>query len=237
MIRLRISLLAPLLLVLSPPLSAPIQAQEARPVIRVAGSGEVPLVPDFATFRIGVRVQDSTAEAAAAAMSSRIDAVVDTLEAMGFPQDSLPTRLFDVSADRAYREGNRIVGYSAGVTLEVRTFELDRLAEFVGRAITAGATEAGGVRFDSTERSAARAEAIRLALEAAQRDAEVIAEARGGRLGRLIEISTVSGGSGRTYVHATEFEMAGPPISGSVLTPDRIKVRASVEVLWELQRD
>lgn len=212
-----------------------LEAQEDPAVVRVAGSGEVSLPPDYATLGVGVRVQDSTAEAATAEMSARIESVVDTLEAMGFPGDSLPTRVFSVTTDRARGQDNRITGYSAQVTLQLRTSDLDRLAEIVGGCIAAGATEVGRVDFGSTRAEAARADALRLALEAAEGDAEVIAAARGARLGRLIEVSTSRGSFAVMARRSLEIGSTGPPpLTAYALSPSQITVRASVEAVWEL---
>ena len=211
-------------------------AQEEAPVVRVAGTGEVMVSPDYATLDIGVRIQQQTAEAAAAAMSRHIEAIVDTLVDMGFAQDSLPTQVFSISADPDRQEGNRITGYTAVVTLQVNTRELDRLADFVGAAVTAGATEVRNVRFHSTGAEEARAEALRQAVAMATREAEVIAEARGARLGRLLEIGTVQDGGirlrGMSALAERTFESF---VARSALIPQQIAIEAWVTGTWELE--
>ncbi len=216
-------------------LPAPCLAQSA-PTVTVIGRGEVALVPDFATLSVGVRVQQPTPEAAAAAMSESIDAVVDTLVSLGFPRDSLPTRVFGITADRAYQEGNRITGYTSQVTLDLRTSELDRLAEFVGAAIAAGATDIGQVQWGSTEAEAGRREALRLAVINAQADAEVIADARSSNLGELVDISVEGANPDQVMFRrrTADIEILPPPVTPSALIPQVIKVTMAVVGTWRL---
>lgn len=195
----------------------------------VAGSATVEVSPDFATMGLGVRVQASSPDEAAREMSVRIDAVVDTLAALGFPRDSLPARVFAVTTDLSRADGYRITGYSAAVTLEVRTTELDRLAEFVGAALAAGATEVNQVRFGSSYEAEAREEALRQAVEAAERDAQVIAEARDTQLGPLLKISTVERPNSGLRLRAASF------VTASALVPQMIKVTVTVTTWWTLQ--
>jgi uncharacterized protein len=210
---------------------------QSEPTVTVLGKGEVALVPDFATLSIGVRVQEATPDAAATAMSAKIEEVVDTLISLGVPRDSLPTRVFGISTDRAREEGNRIIGYTSQVTLELRTFELDRLAEFVGAAIAKGATDVGQVQWLSTQAEVGRREALRLAVLSAQADAEVIADARSVRLGDLIDISVEGAVNPRSAGQArrrSQIEMLPAPVSRSALMPQVIVVTESVIGIWRL---
>lgn len=207
-------------------------AQDRTTVIEVAGTGEVSLAADYAIVVVGVRAVEASVARAAEVMSDRIDGVVDTLVAMGFARDSLSTGGFRIATERDFANGNQVIGYSASVNLRVRTQELDRLAEIVAAAIAAGATDIGQLQFGSTQAGDARPEALRLALRAARADAEVIAAAEGGTLGRLLEITTVGGSQARQY---GGIEMPPPPsISDVVLAPGAVTVRASVVVRWEL---
>lgn len=216
--------------------AAPVVAQ-VEPTVTVIGRGETALIPDFATVTIGVRVQRTTPDAAASAMSGEIDAVVDTLVALGVPRDSLPTRVFGISTDRAREDGNRIVGYSSQVTLELTTFELERLADFVGAAIARGATDIGQVQWGSTAWEEGRREALARAVANAQADAEVIATARSSRLGPLLTISDEEVANPRSYGQArrrSPTDVLPAPVSRSALIPQSIIVEESVVATWRL---
>jgi uncharacterized protein YggE len=70
--------------------------------------------------------------------------------------------------------------------------ELSRMGEIIDRALAAGANRVDGVRFALSKEDAARAEALRQAVERARRTAEVLATALGVRLGPVLDASTVA---------------------------------------------
>jgi len=215
------------------------QAQTTEtPTVVVVGSGSVEVDPDYALLAIGVRTQDASPVTASREMSARIDAVVDTLVALGFPRDSLPSRTFDLQAVRDYQNGNRLAGYTAHASLEVRSSELDQLANIIGAALEAGATEMGRIIFGSTKREEARQQALTKAVAAARIDAETIAGASGQSLGSLQKM--VGGRSiqveyERPLIQRTQLmEQIPPNLSPSVLIPKRITVSQSVTATWAL---
>lgn len=210
-------------------LVAPLSGQESQGTrIVVSGTGSVEVDPDFATMAFGVQVVMGDARSAADSLSLVLDQVMATLEALGFPADSLTGRRFTVSPSRNALQGGRIEGYSATANVRLRTFELTRLPEIVQSVLDAGATDVNQVIFDSSRRSELREEALRLALQAAERDATVLAEARGGQLGELLEINTDPRSNSGIMLSRTNFA------STSMLTPEMIRITANVGMTWLL---
>lgn len=212
------------------------QGEPRRPIVRVVGTATEEIQPDYALIGIGVRIQAETPEAAVSRMSERIATVVDALAALGFSRDSLPTRVFSVGADRNYSEGNRITGYTATLQLNLRTSELGRIAEFVGAALSAGATEIGSITFASTEAEAAYETALRRALQAAEREAKIIAEAQGGALGSLIEVSTVGDpAASSAYLQLEGGQARSRGAISLAMTPQVLSIGARVIASWQLR--
>ena len=207
-------------------IAGPVSGQEPQGTrILVSGTGTIEIDPDFATMAVGVQVVMDDARSAADSLSLVLDQVMITLEGLGFPADSLTGRRFTVSPSRNALQGGRIEGYSAAANLRLRTFELARLPEIVQSVLDAGATDVNQVIFDSSRRSELREEALRLAMAAAERDATVLAEARGGRLGALLEISTSPrANSGIMLRGPTTFNV------GSMLTPEVIRITATASM-------
>lgn len=232
----RIPWVLPFLCVLLP-ISSAAQEEASGPIVRVVGSATEKVQPDYATIPLGVRVQASSPEAAAARMTDRIRRVVDTLVAIGFARDSLPTRVFSVNADRDYSAGNRITGYTAVLSFNLRTSDLEHLAEFIGAALSAGATEVGGIRFGSTRAAAARETALGRAVAAARRDATIIAAAQGSTLGTLVEISTAASPDQAysAYMAMEVADMAAPPGLDVSLVPQMLSISAQVTASWRLR--
>jgi uncharacterized protein YggE len=200
--------------------------------VSVSGSGAVELEPNYATISVGVTAQAKTAQEAASTMSDGIDAVVDTLVALGISRNELPTNRFDISPVRDRADYQKIVGYSASVSLELRIEELDQIARHLSAVVDAGATDVGNVVFRSTEMEAARHEAVRLAVASATSEARVVAEASGARLGALIDIST--GGAIVPRIASSESMMMRSDISSSAISPKDIVVTATISASWTL---
>lgn len=217
-------------------LAAPLTAQDESSHLRVVGAAVVEVPPDHARLSVGVRIQAGSPEAAATEMSRRIDAIVDALVGLGFDRDSIPTQVFGISADRDRMGGNAITGYSSATTLQITTFELDRIPEFLSAAVAAGATEVGNVAFESTERRNARSRALELAVAAAREDAEVLARAAGVELGDLVEITNFAQPTSGIMLRGAGV-VAGrlPGVTGSAITPQLLEVNAQVVVTWRVR--
>ena len=229
------AVIAAICLLVPSPLCA--QDESSGPVIRVVGTATEQVQPDYARISIGVTIQAKTPEEATAIMSQRIATVVDTLVALGFSRDSLPTRVFSIVTDRDYDQGNRVSGYTSALTLLLRTSELRRIAEFIGAALRAGATEIADVSFGSTQVEHAREAALRRAVAAARREATVIAEAQGGTLGSLLQMSTAADESpfSRSIpLESVEFT-ASRGISSISIMPQALPITARVTASWRMR--
>ncbi len=199
--------------------------------VTVVGVGQVDLDPDYAVLSISVRTQEETPVEAAASMSQRIDRVLDVLVDAGISRDSIPALYLAINATRDQMDYTRIKGYTAQTTLEATTTQLERIAEFLSAALEAGATDVGRIRFGSTKVEGAKQEALRLAVEAAETDAQTIASVRGAQLGRLFEISTVPPASRSMD---SSFALNEIVVTSGSTTPRQVSVRASVTAKWVL---
>jgi uncharacterized protein YggE len=181
----------------------------------------------FAVLTLGVRVQDSTPTIASAALDNRIGGVIDTLLALGFPAESLPTAHYQVSPTWD-RDRARINGYDASSSIRVTIWDLKAVPAVIEASLAGGATDLNGLHFGASDERAARDEALRNAITEARLDAEVIAASAGGALGSLVEVSTQASGVGQ----ARTMEMAAVGARGPQITPSRITVTAHVNVRW-----
>jgi uncharacterized protein YggE len=207
----------------------PLAAQEhetERSVISVTAAGTVEIPADFAILTLGVIVQDSTPTLAASGMDLRLRAVTDTLVILGVPPESLPTAHYNVTPNR---DRTQIIGYSANSAVRLAVGDIARLPALIEAALGAGATDVTGLQFGASEERQARDEALRRAIAEARHDAEVIAEAAGGRLGVLLEASTQPA----SIRQARVMEYAAPGGPAPQITPRDITVVANVSVRWK----
>ena len=200
-------------------LARPAAAQVApspRPEIVTSGSGQVILPPDRAAVRIGIATRAATASAASSANGPVVVRVQDTLGTLGLRDRAVRTISFGVAPNYDYQGGRRLLDYEARTTLEVQLQEVSALGRLLDAALGAGATEIVSINFESDSARAARARALSTALANARADAEVLAGAAGGRLGRLLLATTsvldYAGGLGmQTANYAGQAPLPGIP--------------------------
>jgi uncharacterized protein YggE len=202
-------------------------------LIRTSGLGEVALEPDRAVLGFGIQRRGSPAEQVLAGVGRIQAALLDTLTALGVPADSL--QVDRLGAWPVWTGGrDSVVAYHVSASINFRIDELDLIPKLIEAALAVGVTQTTGVRWESSRAEEARAEALRLALAAARRDAETLAEAAGGRLGALVEVSTTGGPAVERFaMEARAFETTSAPAAVGP-TPQPVLIRLSVVGSWRL---
>jgi uncharacterized protein YggE len=166
----------------------------AEPQISTTARGEVQVTPDRATVTIAVETRGQTAAAAAAANAERQQAVLSALKGAGIAAAQIKTVGFNVFPEYSYdnqgRTPPKITGYRASNSVMVEVRQIDQVGKILDTALGAGANNISGVQFYASTADAARREALAKAVEKARADADVLARAAGGTVGRLIEVGT-----------------------------------------------
>lgn len=163
------------------------------PSISVSASGEVKVTPDRAYVTVGVMTRGVTAAAAGAENARTQQAILDTLKKMGFSPQQLTTSGYSVSPDTRYNQQtgeSTISGYIVRNSVRVEVRQIMQVGPVIDAALRKGANEIQGVGFFSSRADSARREALREAVAHSRADAEVLAQAAGGSLGELLEMST-----------------------------------------------
>lgn len=194
-----------------------------------AGSGDASLTPDRAIVRIGMETHAGTAAAASSRNAQKVQTVIDTLRKLGYRVDSLRTVAFSVSPNYSYDGGRKLVDYQATATIRLTVAKLDRLGLTLDAVLAAGASDVSGLSFESDREQAGRAAALERALAKARADAEALAKAAGGRLGRLLEATTQE-----DVGIPRRFEAADMRASNAALPPQDVVVNVTVQARWEL---
>jgi uncharacterized protein YggE len=219
-------------------LAGPANAQEdlssfGRPVIQVAGNGEVSARPDTALISLGVSTEDRDVQQAVGANSAAIDKIIAELSKGGIDSRDIQTANFSVfpqydqdksgiSAPRSFRVSN---------TVEVTVRDLDALSKILGSVVAAGSNQINGLSFFFREPQPLLQEARKRAVEDAKRKAEVLARAAGVKLGRLTMISDTGTAAPPVY-HARAFAAGAGrnvPIEAGEST-----LSAQVTMIWEI---
>jgi uncharacterized protein len=196
------------------------------------GSGEVTLSPQRALLRVGMTTHAPAAAAASNANARRLNAVLDALRKAGFPRDSLQTLAFGVGPNYDYNKGNKLVDYEASASTRLRVRDLTRIGRIIDLVLAAGATDVGNIVFESDSLEIGRRQALTQALGKARGDAEALARAAGGALGRLIEV-TARDDYGGGFAMAAYARRASALDVETSITPRDVVVRVSIEARWE----
>lgn len=162
-----------------------------RAAVVAGGNGEVTLRPDRASVSLAVRTIAPEPDAASSRNETITEAVTAALDGLGLERDSIRLTGLRIGPNREYTpEGPRNAGFFAERSIRVGTGDIADVARIVTAAVDAGATQVDFVSYSSSREEEARAEALRDAVARARADAEVVAGAAGGRLGRVMLIST-----------------------------------------------
>jgi uncharacterized protein YggE len=206
---------------------------EAPPQVETVGTGERRVAPDRASVMLVVESRAEGANAAAAANARAVQAVRDTLARTGL-DSAITTAGYHVGVhyEPIERAAPRRAGYVARTVLRVRPPRIDQVGRVIDVGLAKGATGVEGVFFESSKVEEARREAMTDAAAAARRDAESLASALGGSLGRLISVSTAGATDPRRLNVAMAYGEASMA-RATQITPNEIVVRAAVETRWQ----
>lgn len=203
-------------------------ADSALPTVVTTGEASITRVPDRAWVSVAVESRARGPQEAQKMNATAMAAVLQKLKGAGLPADAIRTTYYHLQPEFDYVNGKQVPrGYLARNTIEVRIDDITRVGEILELSVGSGATNAGGVRFDLKDRSAAEREALSRAVADARARAEAAAGGAGMRVDRILRIEERREfpPEPRPMVMAMRqaAEAAEPPIS-----PGEIEVRVLV---------
>lgn len=192
--------------------SAPTPAAAQRPApeahertIFVNATAQVRRAPDQAIISLAVETPAPTAAEATRQNAERMSAVIEALRRLGIERSSIQTRRVELMPryerermrpeppmEQMEQREPRIVGYIAVNQVVVTVDDIGLVGRVVDAGVDAGANRVTGIHFQLREPEAAYHEAVRLAVQKARREAEVVAAALGEPLGPALNVTTSS---------------------------------------------
>lgn len=165
-------------------------------VISVNGVGHVKQAPDTIVVSITLVTIEADYEKTLDDAAIKVNQLSVAMEDAGFKKEELKTERFDVTTKyEQYYEGNnsykqRFVGYEVTQDLRV-TFGLDnqRLIALLNALTMSGSLPRFQIQFTTKEPEMLKAALLKAATKNAWKNAEILAEASGLKLGKLMQIN------------------------------------------------
>ena len=164
---------------------------ESKGLTRVAVTGDsiVHAQPDTAILTISVVSQAKLALQAQQDNANKSDAVVRALKSAAGGAE-IKTSGYSLQPIRVYKEGQppTITGYEARNSVTVVMSDLTKVGAVIDATAQAGANDVSGISFTLRQDRPARDRALGEATREAVSKAQVIAQALGGRVVRIVEV-------------------------------------------------
>jgi len=166
--------------------AAPAQQPYVRQ-ISASGSGRVYLTPDVAYVNISVNTKSEKVADALKDNNTLAQAVASALKEMGVEEKDIQTTAFNVYPQQEFGPNGEVTRnlYMVDNTVYVTVRDLTKLGQLLDAAVRAGANNINGIQFDVLDKEKAMAEARRMAVENARKQAEELAAVAGVQLGAL----------------------------------------------------
>ena len=201
--------------------------------VMVGGDSIIRTQPDTAILTISVVTQGSRAIEAQQENATKTDAVVRALKAAAGAGAEVKTSGYSIQPQRVYKENQppSIIGYEVRNSVTVTMSELNKVGTLIDAAAQAGSNEVAGIVFTLRQDRQVRDRALSEATRQAMSKAQVIAQALGGRVLRVVEVQEEGFRPPQPFyrMEAMATTQAG---TGSVTTPVEI---GSLEIMSRVQ--
>lgn len=207
--------------------------------LKVTGTGTVYMMADRASASLGVTMTGEDLGELQQQVNETVSAICAALQEAGLDEKDISTNYIYISPRYDYSgEMERMVGYSINNSLTISTERIDSIGTFIDAAFSAGANTFDSIEFTVKDDTAARKQALELAVKDAMDKAEVIAGAAGRELGGIVEISE---GAQQDYYYNSSYGSAryaesasGAKDVGTTVRAAQVNVTATVGVTYAL---
>jgi uncharacterized protein YggE len=227
---------------------------DTRGRITASGDSLVYVTPDRIEVALGIETRDTEIIGAKQKNNDILKRTLAAIKELGVAEKDVQTD--QLSIEPRYRNDYNqdvFLGYFVRNTLVVTVNDTGKVEDLLSKALQAGVNYVHGVTFQTSALRKYRDQARDSALKAAKEKADAMARALGQSVGAPVQITENSGGApwsyysggygwgyGRAQLSAQNYVQdargAGGGESGETIALGKIAVRASVSVVFELQR-
>jgi len=211
------------------------------PKLTLSASAAIWKPSDELQLKIGVVTLRTTAEEALGENSGKMQNVITNLETLNLTKDDYETSHFSINPTYTPYPKNppenwkpSINGYEVTNTLLIHTPKLEMAGKIIDMANRAGANSITDIRFGLHNSRDYWSEALAAAASNAVQDAQVIANAAGIKLVRVLSISL-----NQTQVNTRTLDFASCAKAGAApmtpIEPGEVSITANVSLVYEIQ--
>jgi hypothetical protein len=214
---------------------APREAAGAE-TISVSGVGRTSVVPDRASFTVGVQSMATTVPAAVQDNNTRVAAIVAAMRKLGAGDREIRTSQISIYPQQTHENNRapRIVGYQVSNTITVIRDSPAEVGRFLQAAVDAGANTVSGVSFSVSDPARGRDAALQAAFADARAKADTLARAAGRAVGRALSITEGTAVTPPPYPMARAAMMEASKVDMPV-EPGAEELTFTVSVVFELR--
>lgn len=217
------------------PLSLAAQSPNAadRVEIRTSATATVELPAAGALLTVKFAARRKSPAEAGRANAERATAIRSAIIGLGVPGDSITTRGY--SSTLTTDGYGRDTAFVASNTVQVRLSRLSLVSRLIDTVLAEGATSVAGLQFWAAGADEARLKALGDATRRARAQAQALAEAAGGRVGRLLELATdpPSDREARPFGFLSDVVVTGVGGSPTPVQAPAVTVSVTVYTRWE----
>jgi uncharacterized protein YggE len=215
--------------------------------INVSGEGEVYVKPDIAEFTFSVSNDAKTVADAQKVSTDKINAIISYLKEAKVDDKDIKTTDYSITPKYEYQNvtclngycpnGNQVlVGYTVSQTVDVKVRTLADAGTILANIGSKGATNVSDLNFTVDDQKAVEANARTLAIQDAQKKADILAKSLGVALVRVTNFS--EGQPVVPYFTSMKMEsagMGGAPVAAPSIPTGQNKVTSNVTITYEIQ--
>jgi uncharacterized protein YggE len=219
--------------------AVPAAADQGDPprVIKASASAEASAQPDRVRVVIVVESHGLKADRAMRTNAMRSATVLSRLKSQIIEPGTVTTGAFHLIPEYGFSEKDGkstkvVTGYLVSNTVDAITADLDSVGPIIDAAVPAGATRISSVNFFLADERDLKRQALSEAGKRARSEAKTVAKSLGVELGKLLEASV---GPTTAVFPRPALRGMGRAAAGTTILPAAVKVRATVNVIYEVE--
>lgn len=208
--------------------------------ITISGQADKEERSQIARFSVGVMANGDTKEAVTNEVNEKVTKIIQAVKNFGIPDEDIKTENISVYESPQVEiliyppVPRESAPWAANNTISVILRDVDRASALADLLNASEANQVNGPTFSLDDTSQAEAELLKEAIEDARKKAEIIAEASGRRLGKIITVT--EGGSAMPILYrGLEAAVDSGGVVPTPVEPGTETVYKAVTVVFELR--